>query len=130
MYYPKDWTKVEIDDSFKQLGKATWNDQAQTCTIYSSVLVKVVTGTQGFTENPQRYVVAVKKYAIPEMWRYPENLEETPEKEVDFNHFVTVQYADIDNSNENEQGIIMSTGLEFSTNMFYPIFIRMLGGVP
>lgn len=52
MYYPKDWSKVKEDDSFKELGKAKWDEQAQTCTVYSSVLVKVVFGTQGFTENP------------------------------------------------------------------------------
>ena len=71
-------------------------------------------------------MVEVKKFAIPEVWRYPQNMEATPEREVDFNHFVTVQYVDIDASNENEQGLVASTGLEFSTNMFYPFFIRML----
>lgn len=48
--------------------------------------------------------------------------------EIDFNHFVTVQYVNIADSNQDETGAIESRGImSLSMDMFYPAFIRMLG---
>lgn len=50
--FPKDWIDVANDDSFANLGKTQWDEASQTCSIYSSVLVKVIYSEQGFSENP------------------------------------------------------------------------------
>jgi len=69
------------------------------------VLVKVVTDTMGFSESPQSYIKDIIKYAVEETWSYPSYMTE-PTREVDFNHFVTVQFASIEKSNEDEQGLL------------------------
>ena len=127
LYNIKDWSKVKEDPSYAKLGTAVWNDKTKTCSIYSSVLVKVVYDTLGFSENPQNYVKDVVKYAVLEDWKYPDTITDAT-REIAFNHFVNVQYVNTGESAEDENGLIQSTGFEFSTNMFYPAFIRMMGG--
>lgn len=79
----------------------------------------------GFSENPQKYVKDVILYAIEEDWKYPSSIPDGQNsREVDFNHFVTVQFVDIAYSNEDEQGLISPTSFSFSKDMFYPAFIR------
>ena len=56
----------------------------------------------GFSENPQSYVKDVTKYAILEDWTYPSYMPDAQSaREVDFNHFVTVQYVDVAASGED-----------------------------
>ena len=64
LYYPNDWSDVSQDDSFKKLGQSTYDDETGVCSIYSSVLVKIVYSQMGFTENLQNYIVDIKLFAI------------------------------------------------------------------
>ena len=83
--------------------------------------------TLGFSENLQNYVKDVKKYAVKEEWKYPSYVKDVT-REVDFNHFVTVQYVNLEDSNEDENGLIIASGFTISYDMFYPAVIRMMGG--
>ena len=79
----------------------------------------------GFSENPQNYVKDVLLYAIEEDWTYPSSIPDSQNsREVDYNHFVTVQFVDIAYSNEDAQGLISPTAFSISKDMFYPAFIR------
>jgi hypothetical protein len=92
------------------------------------VLIKVIYDSMGFSENPQNYVKDVVKYAILEEWKYP-SYSTQPSLEVDFSHFVTVQFVDIQASGEDENGLISKVGLRLSKDLFYPAFIRALSAV-
>jgi len=83
----------------------------------------------GFDENPQNYIVSVTKYAQEEIWQYPTYIPASQNtKEVDFNHFVTVQYVNIEKSNSDERGLIRALSwFDFNKEMFYPAFIRSNG---
>jgi hypothetical protein len=54
---PKDWQLITTTDSttdaadISKLGDAVWNAQTSTCTIYSSVLIKIVYAGMGFRDN-------------------------------------------------------------------------------
>ena len=52
MYKSLDWSAVKEDVSFANLGKTKWFPANETCKIYSSVLIKVIYGKTGFSENP------------------------------------------------------------------------------
>ena len=53
IFYPKDWLDVVDDPSMASLGKAAWDADLGQCTIYSSVLIKVVYYNVGYTKDPQ-----------------------------------------------------------------------------
>ena len=67
LYYPKDWQAIKEDESFGKLGESVWNGETGTCEVFSSVLIKVIYDSMGFSENPQNYVKDVVKYAILEL---------------------------------------------------------------
>jgi len=52
LFFSKDWSKVTEDPSYAKFGEATWNAETETCEVYSSILIKVITETMGFSENP------------------------------------------------------------------------------
>jgi len=59
----------------------------------------------GFNENPQPYIKDIVKYAIKEEWKYPSYIPNSQAaREVDFNHFVIVQFSDIELANEDAKG--------------------------
>jgi hypothetical protein len=77
-------------------------------------------------------VIGVEKHAILEDWKYPSYLTgDGGKKEIDFNHYVTVQYVNVDQSSEDEFGYKVTQSLfSFSKEMFYPAFIRsMIGSI-
>lgn len=121
--FPKDWTDMVKDASFDNLGKSQWDEASQTCSIYSSVLIKVIYSKQGFSENPHKYVKDVKFYAIQEKWRFPVGQGVS---ESDFSHFVNVQFAEVNNRNETPEGLIESTGITLNRDMFYPFYMRFM----
>ena len=121
----KDWTDI-TDDAMTDFGKATWDEGTKSCNVYASVLIKVVIDTMGFDENPQYYVKKITKTPILENWKYPSFYTDSTleAREVDFNHFVTVQYVNVAASKENANGLIDSADFRLSMDMFYPAFLR------
>lgn len=63
IFKTKDWSEVyeyEKDPAtgfenvkFSNLGTSTWDSTSETCTIYSSVLIKVIYHGMGFKDNQQ-----------------------------------------------------------------------------
>merc|ERR1712216_677544 len=102
-----------------------WDEESKSCEVYSSVLIKVIVDTMGYDENPQYYVKKIQKIPIKETWKYPSFYSDSSldKREVDFNHFVTVQYVNVAASKENAQGLI-DLNLDFSRDMFYPLWMR------
>ena len=60
---PADWSKVNLEDLKEKLGQSSWDEDTNTCQVYSSALIKVVTASQGFTENLMQYVVDIEVVA-------------------------------------------------------------------
>jgi hypothetical protein len=57
---------------------------------------KVFFAKQGYTENPQNYIVDVYKYALQENWKFSQADSSTTQN---FNHFVSIQYIEISEAN-------------------------------
>jgi hypothetical protein len=89
LQFPKDWSQVREDPSYQNLGKGVWDASTNTCKKFSSVLIKVIYDTVGYSESPQKYVKDVIKLAVSEDWTFPSYIKNKAQ-EVDFNHFVTV----------------------------------------
>jgi len=131
LYYPSDWVDVREDESFAKLGSAEWDEGTETCTVWSTVLIRVIYHKMGLSGNLQQYVVDVQKYAVPEEWKYPPQApvsRNTPggeeEWKVDFNHFVVVQYVELPDAGAGEEGLLPVPPIGISREMFYPAFLR------
>lgn len=72
------------------MGKTRKDPNTGTCKVYSSVLIKVIYYEMGYSVAKQRYIMSVEKYAVEEDWKFPQSPLVNQNKEVDFNHFVTV----------------------------------------
>lgn len=87
------------------MGEKTWLSSANTCIIYANVVYKIYYAEMGFSENLQKYIVAVEKYSTPIDWIF--NRKTTIDSEVqNFQVGVSFQYvkvvqADIDGDTES-----------------------------
>jgi hypothetical protein len=71
IYYPSDWSNLKYDASNGSLGyQINWDATSRTCTLYADVHYKVFYSSMGFSDNPQRYIVDIYRYSIPENWTY------------------------------------------------------------
>jgi hypothetical protein len=65
-----------------------WDDNSQSCKVYSSVKIRVVYYRAGYTASSQNYVMEVTKYAVEEDWKYPDMISAS--QKVNFDHFIQV----------------------------------------
>jgi len=52
------------------LGQATYDSNNKSCKLYSNVHYQIIWAEMGFSDNPQNYIVEVRKSAIEEEWAY------------------------------------------------------------
>ena len=105
----------------KRLGEAVWQTTYNRCDIWAAVHYKVIYAETGFSENLQKYIVAIEKSSHELQWQFTRKTisPDSPVKQnfevpVSF-QFVKLQESDLEGSSEART----DSWYNFNGDLFY-----------
>lgn len=121
-YYAKDWKTTKFSDEFRQnFGTKEWDAATNTCKIYSNIHYQVVYASTGFTQKPQKYIVAIEKQTYQQMWNFNRKTASTQQL---FELGVSFQFVELKQWETDKDGMIQAEPEEIPNDLLYPFLSK------